>query len=540
MVEIREGIKHEISLGIALIKQVVQNRGHPLDIIREALSNSCAREVKASFFKITIFYDGMYGWSFIFEDDGIGMDYTGEKEPEKQGRLDRFLNLAYSGVAGLDSDEFGFKGLGSKLMYLCKKLEIETKTTKGMSYKVVVDDIYYNLIEKKKPEMPIPIIYKDNPIKIDNGTIIKIYGYDNGNKHPEYENIDKLKQYLKFRTLIGYTKPERLSESFPKIIIKIKTPSINTEEEIKIGFPWIEKKESTVTGQKIGIIDPPIKITEKDKKGNEASIILKGGYVLKTSEFGLSGRSIFDLGMGLTYSWKGIPYFNLDFNRYKPRGFELYYKFSRFVVECEDVDTNIARSEINADGIKDVLFTKALIKAYRKVKDSDDYKEWVKHRRDLRKKELSISLNKRKKTLTSKEQKWVYYKSDLVHKEPNNEHDLLALLWKLEGLKALPLHVFKSLEHTNKKGIDIIADYQETDISEMKLFQSIEAEYLLENYENHDHVPEQTSLIIAWDSKNLSDLIKGKNEWSYQWEYSDVKLNVILLKYIPDIEVKTK
>ena len=540
MVEIREGIKHEISLGIALIKQVVQNRGHPLDIIREALSNSCAREVKASFFKITIFYDGMYGWSFIFEDDGIGMDYTGEKEPEKQGRLDRFLNLAYSGVAGLDSDEFGFKGLGSKLMYLCKKLEIETKTTKGMSYKVVVDDIYYNLIEKKKPEMPIPIIYKDNPIKIDNGTIIKIYGYDNGNKHPEYENIDKLKQYLKFRTLIGYTKPERLRESFPKIIIKIKIPSINTEEEMKIGFPWIEKKESTVTGQKIGIIDPPIKITEKDKKGNEASIILKGGYVLKTGEFGLSGRSIFDLGVGLTYSWKGIPYFNLDFNRYKPRGFELYYKFSRFVVECEDVDTNIARSEINADGIKDVLFTKALIKAYRKVKDSDDYKEWVKHRRDLRKKELSISLNKRKEILTSKEQKWVYYKSDLVHKEPNNEHDLLALLWKLEGLKALPLHVFKSLEHTNKKGIDIIADYQETDISEMKLFQSIEAEHLLENYENHDYVPEQSSLIIAWDSKNLSDLIKGKNEWSYQWEYSDVKLNVILLKYIPDIEVKTK
>ncbi len=93
MVEIREGIKHEISLGIALIKQIVQNRGHPLDIIREALSNSCAREVKASFFKITIFYDGMYGWSFIFEDDGIGMDYTGEKEPEKQGRLDRFLEV---------------------------------------------------------------------------------------------------------------------------------------------------------------------------------------------------------------------------------------------------------------------------------------------------------------------------------------------------------------------------------------------------------------------------------------------------------------
>ena len=141
MVEIKEPIKHEVSIGIALIKQVVENRGHPLDVIREALSNSCAREIKASYFKITVYRHPDYGWSFIFEDDGIGMNYTGEKEPERQGRLDRFLNLAYSGVAGLESDEFGFKGLGSKLMYLCRLLEIETKTSMVESYKVVVNDL---------------------------------------------------------------------------------------------------------------------------------------------------------------------------------------------------------------------------------------------------------------------------------------------------------------------------------------------------------------------------------------------------------------
>ncbi len=110
MTEVIEPTEHEISIGI--VKQVVQNRAHPLDVIREAISNSCAKEIEASKLKVTVFYDGNYRWSFIFEDDGIGMDYTGEKEPEKQGRLDRFLNLAYSGVVGLKSDEFGFKGLG--------------------------------------------------------------------------------------------------------------------------------------------------------------------------------------------------------------------------------------------------------------------------------------------------------------------------------------------------------------------------------------------------------------------------------------------
>ena len=73
-----------------------------------------------------------------------------------------------------------------------------------------------------------------------------------------------------------------------------------------------------------------------------------------------------------------------------------------------------------------------------------------------------------------------------------------------------------------------------------KLFQSIEAEYILENYANHDHVPEQTSLIIAWDSRNKSGLIKKANEWQYQWNYLDNILDVILLKYLPDLEVKTK
>ena len=244
--------------------------------------------------------------------------------------------------------------------------------------------------------------------------------------------------------------------------------------------------------------------------------------------------------LSLTYSWKGIPYFNLNFNEYKPKGFELYYKFCRFIVECDDVDTDIARSRIIADGTKDKLFKKAVKRAYSNIMETEDYKEWVKYRRELRKKELGKSLNERKEILRSKDQKWVYYKGNLIHKEPDNEHDLLALLWKLEGLKALPFYYFRSLEHTHQKGIDVIADFQEFDFSEIKMFQSVEAENILENYADHDHVPDQTSLIIAWKSKNRNKLIKGKNEWSYRWEYLDNKIDVVLLKYIPDLEIKPK
>ncbi len=539
MTEILEPLEHEISIGVGIVKQVVQNRAHPLDVIREAISNSCAKEVRASYLKITVFYDGAYGWSFIFEDDGIGMNYTGEKEPEKQGRLDRFLNLAYSGVAGLESDEFGFKGLGSKLMYLSKKLEVETKTRTGESYKVIIEDPLGKLLRRDKPELPKPVIYKKAPVSFEHGTVIRVYGYDTGIKYNEYENPEKLKQYLYFRTLVGYTRPERLRDGFPKVVIK--TPSIPDEEELKIGFPWIKKEGDHVEGQKIGVINPPISITKGDKKGNNVTVVLKGGYAVKTGEFGMSDHGILESkGVGLTYVWKGIPYFSLDFNHYKPPGFELYYRFCRFVVECDDIDTDIARSRIVSDGVREPLFTVALRECFRNVMDTDDYKEWVRYRRELKRKDLGVTLNQRKDALSGREQKWVFYEGQLVHKEPDNEQDVRALLWKLEGLKALPFYYFRTLEHTAQKGIDIIAEYQEKDFSEKKLFQAIEVEHMLENYSDHDHVPEQTSLIIAWDSKNRDKLTVVEGEWKYVWGYIGQNLNVVLLKYLPSIEVKVK
>lgn len=541
MTEILEPSEHEISIGVGIVKQVVQNRSHPLDVIREAISNSCAKEVGASQFKITVFYDGTYGWSFIFEDDGVGMDYTGEKEPEKQGRLDRFFNLAYSGVVGLRSDEFGFKGLGSKLMYLSKKLEIETKTKKGESYKVIIEDPIGKLLRKDKPELPKPVIYKQAPVSFKHGTIIRVYGYDRGIKYDEYENPQKLKQYLFFRTLVGYTRPERLRDGFPIVIIK--TPAIPEGEELKIGFPWIKKEGSHVDGQKIGVINPPISVTKEDNWGNKVTVTLKGGYALKTGEFEMSDYGILESkGVGLTYAWKGIPYFNLDFNHYKrtAKGFELYYKFCRFVVDCDDVDTDIARSRIVSDGVREPLFTAALREAFRKIMEMEDYKDWVKYRRELKRKDLGATLNQRKDTLLGREQRWVFYDEELIHKEPDNEQDVRALLWKLEGLKALPFHYFRTLEHTAQKGIDIIADYQEKDFSEKKLFQAIEVEHVLENYSDHDHVPEQTSLIIAWDSRNRDKLTRVEGEWKYVWGFMGHNLNVVLLKYIPKIEVKVK
>ncbi|MCL0082034.1 hypothetical protein M1N89_02295, partial [Dehalococcoidia bacterium] len=432
--------------------------------------------------------------------------------------------------------EFGFKGLGSKLMYLSRKLEIDTRTASGESYKVIIDDPIGNLMAKE-PSKPRPIIYRDAPLSFQRGTVIRVLGYDRGIKYVEYENPDKLKQYLYFRTAAGYTRSERAA-SLPRIIVN--TPAI-ADQDFPVGFPWIRKEGSHEPGQKIGIIDPPIQISKDDGKGNKVTILLRGGYALRTGEFGMPDYGIMEsMGVGLTYVWKGIPLFNLDFNRYKPEGFDLYYKFCRFVVECDDIETDIARSRIVADGIKAPLFDSGLREAFRRVTETEDYKDWVRYRRDLRKKELGSSLNQRKDELQRKDQRWVYFKGDLIHKEPRSEEDTRALLWKLEGMKALPFHYFRTLEHTAQKGIDVIGEFQEKDFSEKKLFQALEVEHILENYSDHDHVPEQTSMIVAWDSRDKNKLTRTEVDWKYVWEYAGQPLTVFLLKYVPGIDVRTK
>jgi hypothetical protein len=102
----------------ALFRQLVESTD-PLHMVREQISNIFAKEVDAKNVEITHYWDPQHGPSFIFRDDGCGMNYTGDLE--NPGRLDRFIHFGYSGVAGFDVDEFSWKGLGSKLAYNCKR-----------------------------------------------------------------------------------------------------------------------------------------------------------------------------------------------------------------------------------------------------------------------------------------------------------------------------------------------------------------------------------------------------------------------------------
>src|SRR5438552_19067696 len=95
---------------VSIFLQLVSEQKHPLDLVRELLSNAGSREVGATRIEISYTKD-REGHIFEVTDDGCGMNFTGSQE--LPGRLDRFLGLGLSAIVGQQADEFSWKGLGS-------------------------------------------------------------------------------------------------------------------------------------------------------------------------------------------------------------------------------------------------------------------------------------------------------------------------------------------------------------------------------------------------------------------------------------------
>ncbi len=93
---------------LSVLKQIIESRSRSLEVVREALSNMCAPEVGAQNVYVKCFAHPDHGVSFLFEDDGCGMTRTGNAE--HPGRLDRFLNVGFSGAAGFQGRSVFMEG----------------------------------------------------------------------------------------------------------------------------------------------------------------------------------------------------------------------------------------------------------------------------------------------------------------------------------------------------------------------------------------------------------------------------------------------
>ena len=535
--QLQEGRPHDPFFHeVAIFQQLIKERSSPFDLVRELLSNAAAREVGAQNIDIKYFDHPDDGHSFEVTDDGCGMDYTGDVA--NAGRLDRFLNLGLSTIVGLKGDEFSFKGMGSKLAYQSRRVEIETWTGQGDVFKVEINDPWNTLTQQVKK--PNPRIAKwPSGLSSRRGTTVRVYG------HPPYRSepfsFDDLYYYLKHRTFAGFTR-ERANA--PKITLK----ALGRQEEIPVGFSVLEHLKHPLTDGTVLVqglqIDKALAGTNKTVR-----VVLKGLYTLDRKTYGMDDSR---LNTGLIVSVSGIPYFSLELRQYAPGralGIVPGPKNTCLVVECDALreEMNIGRSALTDSEIKRA-FEAALVEGLQRIAESVEFKKFSKIPESRKFSKDAEFLTERQKKLQSADQLWVWLQSkdgrwSQLHRKPENETDTLAVMWKLEMTEgALPFAEFKTLEHS-PSGADLICHIKEDKDDARKVFTIIEAKYLYYGIDKLGHHPGQTQHVICWDfGKDKRDGIEqvGDKPWKFiQRQYNQMVIIYVLSK-MPRIKAATE
>ncbi len=163
---------------ISIFKEIAKNVVNPLEIVREAISNSHDAESKQ--ISISVYRDSEGKFVIEIQDDGKGMNIN---------ILQKFFNLGDSNKRQIG---IGEKGLGTKTFFKSDGITVYTQTKDGEAYKAVMKNPWDSLNSDTIPEYTI----EDIPAQTGKcGTTILIEGYiiDNPEK---YFNFDTIKDYI--------------------------------------------------------------------------------------------------------------------------------------------------------------------------------------------------------------------------------------------------------------------------------------------------------------------------------------------------------
>jgi len=516
---------------LALMKQLIEERTHPLDLLRELISNSGAREVGATEIRIKYTIDEE-GHIFEVTDNGCGMDFTGNKLIP--GRLDKFFGLGLSAIIGIKADEFSWKGLGSKLAYQSRRIEIDTYSGSGDAIKVEINEPWSSMERRLIPK-PKLFMYKPDDGK-KTGTSIKVVG------HPPYRKerpftVDEIKKFLQHRTFLGFTRDR---EQPPKVSLTV----LGKTETIDFGFPELKFKK---------VKEGTVYVDEHESAtvaGTNKSILvnMKGFYTWDEEDYGLDKNQ---LNTGLILSVKGIPYFNLDMEDYGSRNLKTARPGENkccLIVECDQIQEkmNISRSGL-VDSAEVDIFKTAVSKIFEKIESSDQYLKFRRIQETRKATAGAEDLETKKRELESENQKWVVYqksesdKPQVLLREPKNEYDALCILWKMEALNALPFKKFETLGHAGT-GPDLIVHFSEDEQSNPDRYTSIEIEDKFYNYTLHGHRPSQYPRIICWELGKTPKIPINKTDKKYKFtaEKEELQIHIFCLRLMDGIKVVTR
>jgi hypothetical protein len=522
---------------VSVFKQLIKERAHPLDLIRELLSNSGAEQVEATRIDISYTQD-KDGHIFEISDNGCGMNYTGNVSVP--GRLDKFLGLGLSSIVGIASDEFSWKGLGSKLAYQSRRVEIETCIGEpNLTYDVRVNEPWETLNSNNVPRPRISD-YPSQP----RGTKIKVIGHPPHKKGQDPFTFEEIKTFLLHRTFAGFTRDRN---NPPQIWLSV----LGRTEQVPFGFPEFKTIDfHSFEGLSLDESAQILYIDLTPKSSKDLRVRMKGFLTWDPSGHGLQWDNY---NTGLILSVKGIPYFNLDMEEYGSTSIRTARPGEErtcLVLECDAIqeEMNISRSALVDSSQTDEL-KKVVAELFDTIEKSEVYLAFrrLPERRKVEKQGGILAETKR--AIEQPNQTWVVLDKgsdgiSVLMREPHNENEVNALIWKLEALGALPFENFNSLAYIGAaSGPDLLANFQEDKAGEPHRAVVIEIENNFYNYKTHGHVPTQYPRVICWDvpsSGRKAKINKTSKPYKFTLTTEDYQVHIFAIKYMDGIKILSR
>lgn len=492
--------------------QIVNDFGNPLELVREAISNSIdyhATEIHIHFAVETI--RGIEKSVITIRDNGAGMT--------QQQLSSNFWGLGFSESRG-KKDTIGEKGHGTKIYLRSEKVMVKTQGSEG-AFESECDSPLSFLSEDQLHE---PRIKRTSNFWETTGTEVKIIGYNNSERSKFKQEI--VKDYILWFTKIGSIE---------------SALDIKTYENLKIYLTcldWIKEPEKISFGHRFPEESSNLHKLF-DEKGTDAADYYVKKYVWRNQRLDNHPEVAFDVVISVEGD-EAKKAFNpmigdrrrTETGRYRVRdryglwlckdyipiirrndwvsgfgtGSGSYVMLHGFV-NCQSFKLTANRGDIaNTDPRIQEEIRTAVEKLIEEVNiESNKHelftlKNWQDEARTIEQEKSEFE--RRKKSLGKR--KTAKLVNDLVVVEPSNESELFGVFITIQTLFP-ELFEFEPLDYNTIRGIDIIARNKSGNLIIEGEYNYVELKYILKA-KQFNHAFQYLRWVVCWDfAKDLAD-----------------------------------
>lgn len=487
--------------------EITNDFGNPLEILREAISNSvdaAATEVRIEFFFEEI--DGAPTLVIQIEDNGSGMTYESLSRD--------FWGLGFS-TSRLDKDKIGEKGHGTKIYLRSERVVVKTQTANGACESVCERP----LRALARREFHSPRIRSIQRFMEQTGTVVRVEGY-NQNQCSTFTQ-DVVRDYLRWFTKIGSVERCFGFDKFDGFRTYLKCLDKTGFEEIPFGHHFPEERpdiQALFDRYQSDAADWFVKrylwqgrLQELPHVTYDAIVYVEGDRAKREYNPMIRDRRRQDTGKykvadryGIWLCRDYIPVQNVNewitgFGT-GSNSFVLLHGF----VNCQWLKLTANRGSIANTDSKVMDELRKTVQSFLEEVDKNLHNnglytlvKWQSEERTLEQEKAEF--DRRSKAVSKKKMAKI---GNTVLLEPKNEAELFGLFMVVYGLKP-DVFDFEPLDYSTSRGIDIVArNKAQATVAEGKYWY-VEMKYLLRDEFNHAF--KNLRWIVCWDfDKNIT------------------------------------